>query len=70
MDKALVQLGIVKGLIARALADGVYPDSIRERTWPSQLFLESRIESARGNYRAAIDLLKQVLVQLTCNLMA
>jgi tetratricopeptide (TPR) repeat protein len=61
MDNALVQLGIVKGLIAKLLAENTYPDSIRERTWPSQLFLESRIESARGNYRAAVDLLKQVL---------
>ena len=64
MDKALVQLGIVKGLIARMLAEGTYSDSVKERTWPSQLYLESRIESARGNFPVAIDLLNQVLAQV------
>lgn len=64
MDKALVELGIVKGLIARELASGDYPDSVKKRTPPSQLFLESRIAQARGNYQEAADYLKQVLEQI------
>ncbi|UCE67867.1 MAG: tetratricopeptide repeat protein [Candidatus Zixiibacteriota bacterium] len=64
MDKALIQLGIVKGLIAREWASENYPDSLKEKTPPVQLFLEARIASERGNYQEAIDLLEQVLEQL------
>jgi len=64
MEKALVQLGIVKGLIARERAGADYPDSMKQKTPPVQLFLEARISSERGHYGEAIDLLKQVLEQL------
>jgi len=64
MEKALVQLGIVKGLIAREWASEDYPDSLKEKTPPVQLFLEARIASERGNYREAIELLEQVLGQI------
>jgi tetratricopeptide (TPR) repeat protein len=64
MDKALVQLGIVKGLIARAWASEDYPDSLKEKTPPIQLFLEARIASGRGNYQEAIDFLEEILEQI------
>ncbi len=64
MDKALVQLGIVKGLIAREWASEDYPDSLKEKTPPIQLFLEARIASGRGNYQEAINLLEQILDQI------
>ncbi len=64
MDKALVQLGIVKGLIATEWGSNDYPDSVERQTPLAQLYLESRIALARGNYPEAVDYLKQVLEQL------
>lgn len=63
IDKALVQLGIVKGLTAKSSSKETYPDSVH-KTPPVQLALEAKIATERGNYDVAIASYKQILEQL------
>ncbi len=64
IEKALVQLGIVKGLTAKSTANESNPDSV-QKIPPIQLTLEAKIATERGNYDEAIVLYKQVLEQLS-----
>jgi len=63
-EKALVQLGIVKGLAARSQAEGEYPDSVENSIPLIQLYLEARIALARDDYDEAIKKNESILAQL------
>ena len=64
-EKALVQLGIVKGIATGSWDPNLYPDSVKKDTPPLiQLALEARIEADKENYDNSIALYKQVLEQL------
>jgi len=63
-ERALVQLGIVKGLAARSQTGGGYPDSLENSIPPVQLYLEARIALDRGDYEEAVKKNESILAQL------
>jgi tetratricopeptide (TPR) repeat protein len=66
IEKALVQLGVVKGIATGSSWEvSPYPDSVGRDSPPGiQLALEARIAADRGNYDDAIESYQQLLKQL------
>jgi tetratricopeptide (TPR) repeat protein len=64
VENALVELGIVKGLLARDESYQARVDSLGDWTPWYVLYLEGRIAVARGEYKTAIDLYKEVLTMV------
>jgi tetratricopeptide (TPR) repeat protein len=64
MDKALVQLGIVKGIITRSWAGEDQADSTEPEIPYIQLALEARIASERGLHDESIEKIEKALEQL------
>ena len=64
VEDALVELGIVKGLLTKGGSSWAGADSSSESTSWWVLYLEGRIAVARGEYPTAIDLYKKVLTMV------